>query len=114
VFKSKLTFKFSALTLSFSLSNPKNLKQTYWIMNMASNYRIAITFSAVLTLLVLLPTLTVGELVQEQPLVLKYHNGQLLKGRITVNLIWYGTFTPIQRSIIVDFINSVSTTAEAK
>ncbi|OMO89469.1 Phosphate-induced protein 1 [Corchorus olitorius] len=49
-----------------------------------------------------------SELVQEQPLVLKYHNGPLLKGKITVNLIWYGKFTPIQRSIIVDFINSLS------
>ncbi|XP_062077091.1 protein EXORDIUM-like 2 [Humulus lupulus] len=47
-------------------------------------------------------------LVQEQPLVLKYHNGALLKGNITVNLIWYGTFTPVQRSIIVDFIHSLN------
>ncbi|XWS54522.1 hypothetical protein CRYUN_Cryun10bG0096600 [Craigia yunnanensis] len=52
--------------------------------------------------------LSFSELVQEQPLVLKYHNGPLLKGKITVNLIWYGKFTPIQRSIIVDFIDSLS------
>ncbi|KAL5060536.1 hypothetical protein RYX36_032140 [Vicia faba] len=77
---------------------------------MGFNYKIAITSSSLSALLVLLPPLTVGELVQEQPLVLKYHNGQLLKGRITVNLICYETFTPIQRSIIIDFINSVSTT----
>lgn len=79
---------------------------------MGFNYNLAITLSTVLLAMVLLvlPTLTVGELVQEQPLVLKYHNGQLLKGRITVNLLWYGTFTPIQRSIIVDFINSLSST----
>ncbi|KAJ1377803.1 Protein EXORDIUM-like [Sesbania bispinosa] len=74
---------------------------------MAFNYNLAIGLSTVLAML-FLPSLTVGELVQEQPLVLKYHNGQLLKGRITVNLIWYGSFTPIQRSIIVDFINSLS------
>ncbi|XP_028753146.1 protein EXORDIUM-like 2 [Neltuma alba] len=49
-----------------------------------------------------------GALVQQQPLVLKYHNGELLKGKITVNLVWYGTFTPIQRSIIVDFIESLN------
>ncbi|XP_054788046.1 LEAF RUST 10 DISEASE-RESISTANCE LOCUS RECEPTOR-LIKE PROTEIN KINASE-like 2.5 isoform X5 [Prosopis cineraria] len=49
-----------------------------------------------------------GALVQQQPLVLKYHNGELLKGRITVNLVWYGSFTPIQRSIIVDFIESLN------
>uniref|UniRef100_A0A2N9GR58 Protein EXORDIUM-like 2 n=1 Tax=Fagus sylvatica TaxID=28930 RepID=A0A2N9GR58_FAGSY len=47
-------------------------------------------------------------LVEQQPLVLKYHNGALLKGNITVNLIWYGAFTPIQRSIIVDFIQSLN------
>ncbi|XVE49529.1 hypothetical protein DITRI_Ditri01bG0089900 [Diplodiscus trichospermus] len=52
--------------------------------------------------------LSFSELVQEQPLVLKYHNGPLLKGKITVNLIWYGKFSPTQRSIIVDFINSLS------
>ncbi|KAL2893747.1 Protein EXORDIUM-like 2 [Bienertia sinuspersici] len=50
-------------------------------------------------------------LVQPQPLVLKYHNGPLLKGNLTVNLIWYGKFTPIQRSIIVDFIHSLSSPA---
>ncbi|KAL7001894.1 Protein EXORDIUM-like 2 [Sarracenia purpurea var. burkii] len=47
-------------------------------------------------------------LVKQQPLVLKYHNGDLLKGNITVNLIWYGHFSPVQRSIIVDFVHSLS------
>lgn len=51
---------------------------------------------------------TLSALVQEQPLVLKYHNGLLLKGNVSVNLIWYGKFTPIQRSIIVDFIHSLN------
>ncbi|KAL3814398.1 hypothetical protein ACJIZ3_015666 [Penstemon smallii] len=45
-------------------------------------------------------------LVQPQPLVLTYHNGALLKGTVTINLIWYGKFTPIQRSVIVDFLQS--------
>lgn len=47
-------------------------------------------------------------LVKEKPLVLKYHKGALLKGNVTINLIWYGKFTPVQRSIIVDFIQSLS------
>ncbi|KAL5558946.1 hypothetical protein UlMin_035157 [Ulmus minor] len=47
-------------------------------------------------------------LVKTQPLLLKYHDGPLLKGNITVNLVWYGKFSPIQRSILVDFINSFS------
>ncbi|XP_021900562.1 protein EXORDIUM-like 2 [Carica papaya] len=51
-------------------------------------------------------------LVEEQPLVLKYHNGPLLKGKITVNLVWYGKFSPIQRSIIVDFLRSLSSEVE--
>lgn len=39
---------------------------------------------------------------------MKYHNGALLKGNITINLLWYGTFTPTQRSIIVDYLNSLN------
>ncbi|KAE8653899.1 Protein EXORDIUM-like 2 [Hibiscus syriacus] len=46
---------------------------------------------------------------QQQPTLLKYHNGPLLKGNITVNLIWYGKFSSSHRSIIVDFLNSLST-----
>ncbi|CAJ1971742.1 unnamed protein product [Sphenostylis stenocarpa] len=47
-------------------------------------------------------------LVQNQPLVLKYHKGTLLKGNITLHLIWYGTFTSTQRSIVIDFVQSLS------
>lgn len=50
-------------------------------------------------------------LVKPQPLILKYHNGPTLRGNLTVNLIWYGNFSPIQRSIIVDFIQSLSAPA---
>ncbi|KAF7850154.1 hypothetical protein BT93_L5813 [Corymbia citriodora subsp. variegata] len=46
-------------------------------------------------------------LVQQQPLVLKFHNGALLKGNITVDLVWYGRFSPTQRSVVVDFIRSL-------
>ncbi|XP_074284795.1 protein EXORDIUM-like 2 [Silene latifolia] len=71
---------------------------------MAINYTHAtLTFS----LLCLFLSRTSAALVKQQPLVLKYHNGALLKGKIPVNLIWYGKFTPIQRSIIVDFIQSL-------
>ncbi|KAK9110998.1 hypothetical protein Scep_018517 [Stephania cephalantha] len=48
------------------------------------------------------------ELVQQQPLVLKYHNGALLKGNYTLNIIWYGRFTPSQRSILLDFLESLN------
>lgn len=52
-------------------------------------------------------------LVKPQPLLLKYHNGPLLQGNITVNLIWYGMFSPVQRSTIVDFIHSLSSSPTA-
>ncbi|KAL9228727.1 hypothetical protein vseg_004276 [Gypsophila vaccaria] len=55
----------------------------------------------------------------EQPIVndpsmssslLEYHKGPLLFGKISVNLIWYGKFTPTQRGIVSDFITSLSST----
>ncbi|GAB4838427.1 Protein EXORDIUM-like 2 [Ancistrocladus abbreviatus] len=61
--------------------------------------------------LLLLLTTSMAALVQQQPLVLRYHNGALLKGNVTVNVIWYGRFTPSQRSVIVDFIQSLSSSS---
>ncbi|KAL1310097.1 hypothetical protein HN51_052771 [Arachis hypogaea] len=47
-------------------------------------------------------------LVQQEPVVLKYHKGPLLKGNLTLNLLWYGNFTLTQRSIILNFIQSLT------
>ncbi|CAN1345828.1 Protein EXORDIUM-like 2 [Linum perenne] len=47
-------------------------------------------------------------LVQEQPLILKYHNGPLLKGNTTVNLVWYGSFSSPQHAAVVDFLRSLT------
>ncbi|KAI8004351.1 Protein EXORDIUM-like 2 [Camellia lanceoleosa] len=67
------------------------------------------------TILLLLSTLPIpssatsrklAALVQQQPLTLTYHNGPLLKGNHTLNLLWYGNFSPSQRSIILDFLQS--------
>ncbi|KAL4280714.1 hypothetical protein GQ457_03G034200 [Hibiscus cannabinus] len=44
----------------------------------------------------------------EQPLLFQYHNGPLLSGKISVNLIWYGNFKPSQRAIVSDFVSSVA------
>ncbi|XP_042495371.1 protein PHOSPHATE-INDUCED 1-like [Macadamia integrifolia] len=52
-------------------------------------------------------------LVEEQSMLLKYHKGSLLSGKISVNLIWYGNFKPAQRSIISDFISSLSSSSQA-
>lgn len=40
--------------------------------------------------------------------LLQYHQGPLLSGKITVNLIWYGKFTPSQKAVISDFVTSLS------
>ncbi|KAF7850384.1 hypothetical protein BT93_L5560 [Corymbia citriodora subsp. variegata] len=53
-------------------------------------------------------TRRLAELVQDQSPPMKYHNGPLLSGEISVNLIWYGRFNPSQRTIISDFVTSIS------
>ncbi|XP_044510605.1 protein EXORDIUM-like 2 [Mangifera indica] len=81
---------------------------------MASVSNLFIIFSSLLLLsLSLLNTClatsrTLSALVEQQPLVLQYHNGPLLNGNVSVNLVWYGNFSPAQRSVIVDFLNSLS------
>lgn len=47
-------------------------------------------------------------LVPQVPLILNYHNGAVLSGNITVNILWYGNFSPNQRSIIITFFSSLS------
>ncbi|KAM7253196.1 hypothetical protein ACFE04_025814 [Oxalis oulophora] len=50
----------------------------------------------------------------QQPLLFQYHNGPLLNGKISINLIWYGNFKPTQRGIISDFITSLSSSTSIK
>ncbi|KAG8072456.1 hypothetical protein GUJ93_ZPchr0006g42777 [Zizania palustris] len=40
--------------------------------------------------------------------MLSYHAGAVLWGNIPVSIIWYGKFTPAQKSIIFDFLLSLS------
>ncbi|PON50336.1 Phosphate-induced protein [Trema orientale] len=44
----------------------------------------------------------------QQPLPFQYHNGPLLFGKISINLIWYGKFKPSQRAIVSDFVTSLT------
>ncbi|KAI3412799.1 uncharacterized protein J3R85_016929 [Psidium guajava] len=53
-------------------------------------------------------TRRLAELVQDQSPPMRYHNGPLLSGKISVNLIWYGSFKPSQRTIVSDFVSSLS------
>lgn len=39
-------------------------------------------------------------------MLFQYHNGPLLTGKVPINLIWYGQFTPSQKAILTDFISS--------
>jgi hypothetical protein len=50
---------------------------------------------------------------QQHPLSFQYHNGPLLNGKISVNLIWYGNFKPTQRGIVSDFITSLSSSSSS-
>ncbi|XP_027086242.1 protein PHOSPHATE-INDUCED 1-like [Coffea arabica] len=50
---------------------------------------------------------------EQDLMVFKYHNGPLLTGKISINLIWYGKFSPSQRAIIADFITSLSSSTHS-
>ncbi|XP_020083073.1 protein EXORDIUM-like [Ananas comosus] len=46
-------------------------------------------------------------LYQPQPNLLTYHDGAVLEGDIPVSVLWYGRFTPAQKSIVSDFLLSL-------
>ncbi|KAB5557082.1 hypothetical protein DKX38_007991 [Salix brachista] len=50
----------------------------------------------------------------QEPLLFQYHNGPLLTGEVSINLIWYGQFRPSQRAIVSDFIASLSSRKPTK
>jgi Phosphate-induced protein 1 conserved region len=41
--------------------------------------------------------------------LLTYHQGAVLQGSIQISIVWYGSFSQSQKSIIVNFIQSLST-----
>ncbi|KAF8369525.1 hypothetical protein HHK36_032455 [Tetracentron sinense] len=80
---------------------------------MAFTYNFAVLASLLLLVSLVNPSTTtttrkLPHLVKQPPLVLKYHNGALLKGNLTVNLVWYEKFSSIQRSILIDFLQSLN------
>lgn len=46
-------------------------------------------------------------LYQPAPIALTYHNGALLEGLLPVSILWYGQFSPAQKSIVADFLLSL-------
>ncbi|KAJ3673740.1 hypothetical protein LUZ60_005732 [Juncus effusus] len=61
-----------------------------------------------LLLFLSLTKVSLASLYQSPPTILTYHNGQVLQGHIPISLLWYGSFTPKQKSIITDFILSLT------
>lgn len=54
------------------------------------------------------------ELYQPNPAdMISYHNGAVLQGDIAVSIFWYGQFTPAQKSIIFDFLLSLTAVPQA-
>ena len=51
-------------------------------------------------------------LYQPPSMALTYHNGALLEGDLPVSIIWYGKFSPSQKSIVVDFLLSLDSQIE--
>ncbi|EAZ36297.1 hypothetical protein OsJ_20618 [Oryza sativa Japonica Group] len=47
-------------------------------------------------------------LVKPDPIVLKDHHGVVLSGNVTVNVLYYGRFTPAQRAVVAGFVRSAS------
>ncbi|XP_062221960.1 protein PHOSPHATE-INDUCED 1-like [Phragmites australis] len=44
---------------------------------------------------------------------LTYHHGSVLSGDIPVSILWYGKFTPAQKSIVSDFLHSLTAAPSA-
>ncbi|KAL5992489.1 hypothetical protein ACLOJK_013408 [Asimina triloba] len=47
-------------------------------------------------------------LYQPPPILMAYHKGTMLQGDLPISILWYGKFTPPQKSIISDFILSLT------
>ncbi|XP_058087023.1 protein PHOSPHATE-INDUCED 1-like [Magnolia sinica] len=55
-----------------------------------------------------LGTRKLTSLFQPPPMLLTYHKGNILEGDIHVSILWYGKFTTPQKSIVSDFILSLT------
>ncbi|KAM1896100.1 hypothetical protein ACFX13_044776 [Malus domestica] len=91
------------------------LNSSQWLMKLfVVTTLFQVSFGSSRLFQVSLATRKLSELVQDQTQLLKYHNGPLLSGKITINLIWYGNFKPSQKAIVSDFISSLSSSSPSK
>ncbi|KAJ4761576.1 Protein EXORDIUM [Rhynchospora pubera] len=74
------------------------------------------TFFALLFLLITLTNPSMGarmlDLWKPDAQLLTYHQGAVLQGSIPVSVLWYGTFLSSQKSIILDFIQSLASSQQ--
>jgi hypothetical protein len=49
-----------------------------------------------------------NSLYQPPPMSLTYHQGVLLEGNLPISILWYGEFSPAQKSIVSDFLLSLN------
>lgn len=59
-------------------------------------------------------TRKLASLLQPPPILVTYHKGELLEGDLPLSIFWYGKFTNAQKSIVSDFILSVSSNQDQK
>ncbi|XP_050157618.1 protein PHOSPHATE-INDUCED 1-like [Malus sylvestris] len=91
------------------------LNSSQWLMKLfVVTTLFQVSFGSSRLFQVSLATRKLSELVQDQTQLLKYHNGPLLSGKITINLIWYGNFKPSQKAIVSDFISSLASSSPSK
>ncbi|PON50342.1 Phosphate-induced protein [Trema orientale] len=75
----------------------------------------SVIFSVLLTLTnTCLAARKLSSLYQPPSVALTYHNGALLEGDLPVSIIWYGKFSPSQKSIVVDFLLSLDSQTAVK
>ncbi|CAL9211487.1 protein PHOSPHATE-INDUCED 1-like [Musa acuminata AAA Group] len=55
-----------------------------------------------------------SSLVEQPSELLTYHNGAVLQGDIAISIMWYGAFTPTQKSIISDFLLSLTPSSQTR
>ncbi|KAJ1702591.1 hypothetical protein LUZ63_002370 [Rhynchospora breviuscula] len=60
-----------------------------------------------------LATRRLTALYQPTEMPLTYHHGVVLQGNIPISVLWYGQFTPTQKSIISDFLLSLTQTPQS-
>nr|XP_009380866.2 PREDICTED: protein EXORDIUM-like [Musa acuminata subsp. malaccensis] len=94
------------------------LPKICYIFSEMASFPVSKTCIAVLVLVSLaqvsMGSRKLASLVQQASDLLTYHNGEVMQGDIAISITWYGTFTPIQKSIISDFLLSLTPSSQTQ